>query len=74
MTIEEMKEFNEELKVRTEVMKQLLEVHDLEGMRDGTVSRHAVNPDQVAPLLKEMKALVDQIRAEREKGKKNGSK
>ena len=35
---------------------------------------HAVNADQVDALLKEMKALVDQVKAEREKAKKDGSK
>ncbi len=75
MTIQEMKQFAEELKVKTEIMKQLRELHSLdEGTGGGICGGHDVKTDQVAALLKEMKALVDQIRAEREKGKKDGSK
>jgi hypothetical protein len=74
MNIKEMKEFVDELKVRTEVMKQLRALDDLGGMGGGMYGGHAVKTDQVAALLKEMKALVDQIKAEREKARKDGSK
>ena len=73
MTIEEMKEFAEELKVKTEIMKQLKELRNLESMGGG-MGGQAVKTDQVAAILKEMKALVDEIKVERDKGKKDGSK
>ena len=74
MTIEEMKTFAEELKVKTELMKQLRDLRDLEGMRDDPNRSHAVRADQAAALLKEMKELVEQLKAEREKAKKDGSR
>jgi len=75
MTVQEMKEFVEELKVRTEIMKQLRELSKIDIVNGGgMVVGHTVNADQLAPLLKEMKALVEQIKAERERGKKDGSK
>ena len=56
-------------------MKQLRELQNLdEGTGGGMGGGHDVKTDQVAPPLKEMKALFDQIRAEREKAKKDGSK
>jgi len=75
MTLQEMKEFAEELKVKTEIMKLLHELHKLdEGTSGGMGDGQVVKTDQVAPLLKEMKELVDQLKAEREKAKKDGSK
>ena len=74
MTIEEMKEFAEELKVKTEIMKQLKRATQPHESIGGGMGGQAVKTDQVAAMLKEMKALVDEIKAEREKGKKDGSK
>ncbi len=75
MTIQEMKGFAEDLKVKTEIMKQLHELNKLdEGTSGGMGGGQAVKTDDTASLLKEMKALLEQIKAEREKGKKDGSK
>jgi hypothetical protein len=71
MSIEELEKFSEELKVRTEVMKQLNVLQNLE-LRGGDGQR--VKNDQVDALIKEMKTLIDQIKSERQKAKTEGSK
>ncbi len=73
MTVQEMKAFAEELKVKAEIMKQLRDLKELEQGHEDPNRSHAVNADQAAPLLKEMKALIEQLKAEREKPKKSGS-
>ena len=70
MTVEEMKTFVEELKVRTEIMKQLRDLHDIESTLDNPNRVHAVVAEQPAALLKVVKELVDQLKADREKTKK----
>lgn len=74
MTMQEMSEFAEELKVKTEITKQLRELHQLdEGTTGGVGGGQAVKTDQAAPLLKEMRELIDQLKSERAKAKKDGS-
>ncbi len=72
MTVQEMKGFAEELKVKTEIMKQLHELHKLDEAGGGMGGGNAVKIDPVEALLKEMKALIEQLKAEREKTKKGG--
>ncbi len=43
-------------------------------MSGGIGGGQAVKTDDTASLLKEMKTLLEQIKSEREKGKKDGSK
>ncbi len=66
MAVEEMKNFVEELKVRTEIMKQLRELKEVDDPNHG----HTGGSDQAAALLKELKELVNELKAERAKGKK----
>ena len=68
MSVEEMKSFVEELKVRTEIMKQLRELKEVDDPNHG----HPTGSDQVAPVLKELKELVHKLEAERAKGNKGG--
>jgi RNA polymerase sigma factor (sigma-70 family) len=77
MSIREMETFSEELKVRTQIMKQLRDLGKIDKIDQETdegVRGRAVTIDQVAGLLKEMKALVDEVKAERENAKKDKSK
>ncbi len=75
MNIQEMKEFVEELRVRTEIMKQLRELHKLdEGTLGGSGGGHEVRADQGAALFKEMKELVDELKTQRQKAKTDGGK
>ncbi len=74
MTMDEMKTFAAELKMKTEIMKQLRGLHDLEKTRDAPDQSRTIKPDQAAALVKELKELVDGLKAERTKAKKDGSK
>jgi hypothetical protein len=69
-----MEAFVKELKVKKEIMKQLLDIHDLEKMRHNPTRGHDINADQVAALLKEMKELVDELKTQRQKAKTDGGK
>lgn len=73
MTVQEMHQFAAELKVKSEIMKQLCELKELEKRHEDPNRYHAVMADQAAPVIKELKALVEQIKAGREKAKKSGS-
>jgi RNA polymerase sigma factor (sigma-70 family) len=74
MTIPEMESFAQQLKVKKEIMKQLLEIQELEEARNNPARRPGINADQPAALLKEMKVLIDVLKAQRQIAKPEESK
>jgi hypothetical protein len=84
MPLEEMKAYAEELKVTTEIMRHRCELKQLQrryddlnnGRQAGTESGSgaAVNAEQATALLKEIRSLVELLKADREKTKKDGAK
>ncbi len=75
LTMQEMRDFATELKLQSEIMKQIGVLHELQRRDErGVGDTPGVKPDRVTALLSEFKNLLQEMRSDRQKSRSSEAK